>query len=102
MKYCSVSFHDEFKIGHCVLRYTKLKIKKQVIFKLRAVEYAISFFPISCLCLFSQGFCQKLYEKLSFFNTNFQNSSQNRRTVYYRTEYYNLKPSGTKMTALLT
>ena len=101
MKYCSVSFHYEFKIDYCVLRYTKLKIKKQVVFKLRAVEYAISFFPISYVC-FHKAFVKNFMKKLSFFSTNFQNSSQNKRTVYYRTEYYNLKPSGTKMTALLT
>ena len=47
-----------------------------------AVEYAISFFAISYLCLFNEAFVKNFMKKLSFFHTNFQNSFQD--VVYYR------------------
>ena len=47
----------------CVL--CLFNLHKQAAFKLRAVEYAISFFSISYLCFI--GFSQKFYEKFEMF-----------------------------------
>ena len=43
----SLLMNDVFKMYCC-----SLKLHKQAVFKLRAVEYAISFVPISCLYFF--------------------------------------------------
>ena len=45
-------FYDTFKMYCSALCQSEVKLHKQVVFKLRFVEYAISFFSISYLCLF--------------------------------------------------
>ena len=50
-----------------------MKLQKQTLLKLRVIEYTISFFSISYLCLFWWSFCQNIYETTIIFNTNFQN-----------------------------
>ena len=53
----------------------------QVVSKLRAVEYATSFFQFLIYVNFNEAFVKKFMKKPLFFNTNFQNSSQD--LVYY-------------------
>ena len=61
----------------CALFQSKLKLYKQAVLKLRAVEYAVSF------CIFDFLFTFVLTRFLStFFNPNFQNSFQD--VVYYK------------------
>ena len=64
-----------------VVHYVDLR-SSSIIFKLRAVEYASSFFSIFYLSLFQRGSCEKLLRKIFIFNTHFQNSSQD--VGYYR------------------
>ena len=64
-----------------VVHYVDLR-SSSIIFKLRAVEYASSFFSICYLSLFQRGSCEKLLKKIFIFNTHFQNSSQD--VGYYR------------------
>ena len=45
-------FDDTFKMYCCALQSLKLKLRKQDLLKFRVVEYAISFFLTSYLCLF--------------------------------------------------
>ena len=61
-----------------VVHYANLKFKhlKQAIFKLRAIEYAISFFQFLIYVYFNEAFLKNFMEKLSFFNTNF--------TIYFK------------------
>ena len=61
-----------------VVHYANLKFKhrKQAIFKLRAIEYAISFFQFLIYVYFNEAFLKNFMEKLSFFNTKF--------TIYFK------------------
>ena len=55
-----------------MLCISKFKLHKQTVFKLWAVEYAISFiFTISYLRLFQRGFFQQIYEKIIIFQYKF-------------------------------
>ena len=59
----------------CALCLSKFKLPKQSIFKLRALEYAISgAFRFPFCVYFDEAFAINFMKKLSFFNTNFQDS----------------------------
>ena len=79
-KYFKLLFKNTFKMYCCALLSSKFNLHKQAIFKLRAVEYAVSFFSIFFV-YFNKAFDKNL-KKLSFFKTNVYNSSQGK--VYYR------------------
>ena len=54
----------------------------QVVFKLRVVEYAITFFRYLIYSVFNETFVKNLMKKLSFFSSDFKSPFQD--VVYYR------------------
>ena len=58
-KHCNLFFDDTLKIYCWALCYLDSNFKKQALLKLRVVEYSISLFLISHLCLFQWIFCQR-------------------------------------------
>ena len=54
----------------------------QTVGKLRAVEYAISFFGCLINSVFYDTFVKRFMKKVSFFSSNFKNQFQD--VVYYR------------------
>ena len=83
-KYYNHTFDDMFKMCCCTLCSPKFKLQKQAVFKSRTVEYAIVFFDFLFMFILTRLFSKKKKkkEKLSFFNTNFQNKFQD--VVYYK------------------
>ena len=65
-KYYNLTFDETFKIYCCYPNSSSIKK-----LYLRAVKSAISFFSISYICSFYQGFCQKLCEKINIFEYRF-------------------------------